>query len=100
MRVRALDIKNLKRRNRSESSICERTRVAESSISEIRAPGLTEVSILTSRVVKSRKKSEPFVGEDACREILSIGDSDIGSQRRKSLTLRVAKSREDQRPSI
>jgi hypothetical protein len=38
----------------SEPSICGRMRVAESSISEIQAQGLTEASILTSRVVKSR----------------------------------------------
>jgi hypothetical protein len=43
----------MKGRIRSEPSICGRTCVIESSVSEIRAPGLTEVNTLTSRVAKS-----------------------------------------------
>jgi hypothetical protein len=41
----------------------------ESSISEIRAPGLTEVSILTSRVAKSRGNLSRSSEKDTCREI-------------------------------
>jgi hypothetical protein len=88
------------RRNRFEPSVCGRTRVAESSISKIRAPGLTEVSILTSRVAKSRgNMSHPIGRKSVTRSSLSgIQTSEV--REGSPSTSRVAKSRENRsRPS-
>jgi hypothetical protein len=49
----------------SESSVCGRTRVVESSISKIQALGLTKASILTLRVAKSRGNLSRFQRREA-----------------------------------
>jgi hypothetical protein len=47
------------------------------------------------------KESEPFDWkEDTCREILSIGDSDIGVQRRKSFDFASGEVARESGPSI
>jgi hypothetical protein len=58
------------------------------------------VSILTSRVAKSRENLSHPLEEDMCHEILSIGDSDIGGQRGKSFDFASGEVARDQdRPS-
>jgi hypothetical protein len=102
MRVWALDIRNHETVKESEPSICRRKRVAESSISEIRALGVREGSLLTSREAKLRRDQGHPSEEDRwqrskdrrkCRRDPGFGSCELGGSQGEDPRVGCSKSR-------